>query len=237
MLDVLRLLPQVKRNQSSVPQWRTDNATSGWIISGLSHSLAFIKTKHRWQPKRQMADYSDNSFDWSQDTGWAFRPAATSSIITVVKVKAAYNTGIIMRVIYDSCWTLTLFCFFRNYSYEYYTLLYMGWHLQGKANNVLVLSASDEWPVTCFMALDTIHWHVSEAERVNVVLGIYKHYPGSISSLKQYPGYTSLKPNITQHRNKIPAFEVVSRVAVVTWTPKGKWRRWSIVFSDDRDPG
>jgi hypothetical protein len=32
------------------------------------------------------------------------------------------------------------------------------------------------------------------AERVNVVLGIYmyKHYPGSISPLKQYPGYTSL---------------------------------------------
>jgi hypothetical protein len=32
----------------------------------------------------------------------------------------------------------------------------------------------------------------TSAERVNVVLGIYKHYPGSISSLKQYPGYTSL---------------------------------------------
>jgi hypothetical protein len=34
----------------------------------------------------------------------------------------------------------------------------------------------------------TVIW----AKRVNVVLGIYKHYPGSISSLIQYPGYTSL---------------------------------------------
>jgi hypothetical protein len=32
----------------------------------------------------------------------------------------------------------------------------------------------------------------TSAERVNVVLGIYKHYPGSLSSLIQYPGYTSL---------------------------------------------
>jgi hypothetical protein len=59
---------------------------------------------------------------------------------------------------------------------------------------------------------------LSAAERVNVVLGIYKHYPGSISSLRQYPGHTSLSrtlPSIV-HRNKIPAFEVVSRVAVVT---------------------
>jgi hypothetical protein len=31
---------------------------------------------------------------------------------------------------------------------------------------------------------------------VNVVLGIYKHYPGSISSLKQYPGYTSLSRTV-----------------------------------------
>jgi hypothetical protein len=46
--------------------------------------------------------------------------------------------------------------------------------------------------------LRTLHWIYTNkltsiyAERVNVVLGIYKQYPGSISSLKQNPGYTSL---------------------------------------------
>jgi hypothetical protein len=72
-----------------------------------------------------------------------------------------------------------------------------------------------------------------------------KCLPGYIQTLpriyfvtKTIPMVCFTKPNITQHRNKIPPFEVVSRVAVVTWPPNGKWRRWSIVFSDDcRDPG
>jgi hypothetical protein len=37
---------------------------------------------------------------------------------------------------------------------------------------------------------------LTAAERVNVVLGIYKHYPGSISSLKQYPRVYFTKPKI-----------------------------------------
>jgi hypothetical protein len=60
---------------------------------------------------------------------------------------------------------------------------------------------------------------------------VYTKLPRICFVTKTIPRVYFTKPNITQHRNKIPAFEVVSRVAVVTWPPKGKWRRWSIVFS------
>jgi hypothetical protein len=45
---------------------------------------------------------------------------------------------------------------------------------------------------------------VTDAERVNVVLGIYKHYPGSLSSLKTIPRVYFTKPNITQVPQSMP---------------------------------
>jgi hypothetical protein len=44
----------------------------------------------------------------------------------------------------------------------------------------------------------------SHAERVNVVLGIYKNYPGSLSSLKTIPRVYFTKPNITQVPQSMP---------------------------------
>jgi hypothetical protein len=55
----------------------------------------------------------------------------------------------------------------------------------------------------------------ANAERVNVVLGI-QTLPTIYFVTKTIPRVDFTKPNITQHRNKIPAFEVASRVAVVT---------------------
>jgi hypothetical protein len=53
------------------------------------------------------------------------------------------------------------------------------------------------WPHTVLDHVERAIVGCTDAERVNVVLGIYKHYPGSISSLRQYTGYTSLSRTLT----------------------------------------